>query len=471
MKKILLVIVMITIFGSANLAFAYNNSFSDVPAEHWAYDAVNKLAQADIISGYDGRYFGDRTMSRYEFAAILAKAMDNYDKADATNKQLLDKLSAEFASELNKLGLRVAKVEAKTNVWVGGDTRFRILGDDPKNPGAHKLAKTDVFDFRQRIKFNGNINDNYSWQARVGANWGNKFGNTDSAFGSNLYLDTFNVTAKNVLGFDSIRIGRSALDSFGNGLIGKALNADGVLVNRKFDNMTFRAWTGNYKNNGGNGSGLPTVDNQAYQLTTGDLGFKLSKNLSMGVGYYWADVPGNTSTMNTSFGTFDSSKGYDISVKYQFAGLTLLGDYIGSKLENATSGLPNDPRGWVVQVSNGTGPGATAAYYSSLPLVNVKKAGDQAWSVSYRSVDAGALPGGAGGFDTQSVAYPTNPYNVYLKSTDNVNVLFLAYEYVVAPNVMMSLEWQDFKIKNQGLTNLPAKKLEQTYMLKFEFFY
>ena len=175
--------------------------------------------------------------------------------------------------------------------------------------------------------------------------------------------------------------------------------------------------------------------------------------------------------MNTSFGAFDSSKGFDISAKYQFAGLTLLGDYVGSKLKNATSGLPNDPKGWVVQLSNGTGPGATAAYYSALPLVNVKKEGESAWAVSYRSVDAGALPGGAGGFDTQAVAYPTNPYNVFLKSSDNVNVLFLSYEYVMAPNVVMSLEWQDFKIKNQSLTNLTDKKLDQTYMLKFEFFY
>ena len=52
------------------------NPFSDVPANSWAYDAVNKLAAEGIIDGYpNGTFGGDRLMTRYEMAQIVAKAM------------------------------------------------------------------------------------------------------------------------------------------------------------------------------------------------------------------------------------------------------------------------------------------------------------------------------------------------------------------------------------------------------------
>ena len=52
------------------------NPFSDVPAGHWAYDSVNKLASAGIVDGYgNGTFGGDRLMTRCEMAQIVAKAM------------------------------------------------------------------------------------------------------------------------------------------------------------------------------------------------------------------------------------------------------------------------------------------------------------------------------------------------------------------------------------------------------------
>ena len=60
--------------GVSATAFAAN-PFSDVPAGHWAY-VVCKLAAAGIVDGYpDGTYKGDRTMTRYEMAQIVAKAL------------------------------------------------------------------------------------------------------------------------------------------------------------------------------------------------------------------------------------------------------------------------------------------------------------------------------------------------------------------------------------------------------------
>ena len=73
MKKTLLLAMTIAM-GITASAYAAN-PFSDVPAGHWAYDAVNKLAAEGVVEGYPyGTYGGDRLMTRYEMAQIVAKA-------------------------------------------------------------------------------------------------------------------------------------------------------------------------------------------------------------------------------------------------------------------------------------------------------------------------------------------------------------------------------------------------------------
>lgn len=485
MKKsfsfLLITVLIVTLTG---ITYAASASFSDVPAKHWAYDAVNKLASAGLIDGYgDGTFRGDRSMNRYEFAVLTQKAVEKYERADDANKKLIDNLSAEFAAELNRMGARIAKVEAKTNTWIGGDTRMRFIGNSPSV--GKKLQGSDRYDFRQRIKFWGTINDNMSWQGRLSSNWGNKWGNTDSPYGSTAYFDIMNVTAKNAFGLDSVRAGRSALDVIGYGLIGKPMAVDGLLINKKIGDVKFNAYTGNIKSDTVLGTGGTVKDpntgkdiddsGNSNQLTTAQVKFDVTKNLNMGLGYYWADIAGTSNpnglgTMNTKLGSFDSSKGYDISVRYKMGGLTLLGDYIATTLVNPKD-LSGSPKGWVVQLSNGKGPGATAVYYNAALLVNPMQKGTDAWSVSYRSVDPGALPSGAGGFDTTAVAYPTQGYNVFSHGTDNVDAWYLTYENVLAKNVVLSLEYQDFKIKNRSLTNLPSDNLDKAYKMQFEFFY
>jgi hypothetical protein len=108
-------------------AYAASPSFSDVPKDHWAYGAVGKIAESGLIDGYsDGTFRGKQAVSRYEFAIVITKALEHYDKADAANKALLDKLSAEFAAELNTLGTRVTKVEKKLGTFkINGNMRLR----------------------------------------------------------------------------------------------------------------------------------------------------------------------------------------------------------------------------------------------------------------------------------------------------------------------------------------------------------
>ncbi len=131
-KKILIsAVTTALVVGAASTTFAAANPFSDVPADSWAYDAVSTLAADGVIDGYpNGTYQGQNTMTRYEMAQIVARAMAKTD-VDKADKALVDKLAAEFADELDNLGVRVADLEKKSdNVKWGGKIRYRYYSTD-----------------------------------------------------------------------------------------------------------------------------------------------------------------------------------------------------------------------------------------------------------------------------------------------------------------------------------------------------
>ena len=148
MKKSL-VLAMAMALGVTASAYAAN-PFSDVPAGHWAYDAVNKLAAEGVVDGYpDGTYGGDKLMTRYEMAQIVAKAM-----AKGAN---VDKLAAEFADELDSLGVRVANLEKKAdNVKITGEIRASYRDVDGDVNGHEGIL-------RSRLWVNGQVNEDWSY--------------------------------------------------------------------------------------------------------------------------------------------------------------------------------------------------------------------------------------------------------------------------------------------------------------------
>ena len=166
MKKSL-VLAMAMALGVTASAYAAN-PFSDVPAGHWAYDAVNKLAAEGVVDGYpDGTYGGDKLMTRYEMAQIVAKAM-----AKGAN---VDKLAAEFADELDSLGVRVANLEKKAdNVKVTGEVRasYRDVDTDAAGHDGHEGL------LRSRLWVNGQINEDWAYTGMFENNqdFGNKTG-------------------------------------------------------------------------------------------------------------------------------------------------------------------------------------------------------------------------------------------------------------------------------------------------------
>ena len=151
MKKSL-VLAMAMALGVTASAYAAQ-PFSDVPAGHWAYDSIAKLAAAGVIDGYgDTTFGGDKLMIRYEMAQITARAM-----AKGAN---VDKLAAEFADELDNLGVRVANLEKKAdNVKITGQIRARYEDTDADDINHASL--------RSRIWINGQANDDWSYTAML----------------------------------------------------------------------------------------------------------------------------------------------------------------------------------------------------------------------------------------------------------------------------------------------------------------
>ena len=175
MKKTLVsALTTALVVGAASTTFAAANPFADVPADHWAYDAVAQLVQDGIINGYgNGTYVGDQNMSRYEMAQIVAKAMAKSDAADNNNKALIDKLAAEFSDELANLGVRVADLEAKTdNVKWEGLVRYDWNTTNfAQNQGrdSHRKPETNVL--KLRLEPTMTINENWTAHARIDADF------------------------------------------------------------------------------------------------------------------------------------------------------------------------------------------------------------------------------------------------------------------------------------------------------------
>ena len=156
------------VVGTASVTFAAANPFSDGPAGHWAYDAVAQLARDGVINGYgDGTFRGDRNITRYEMAQMIAKAMAKNPKG--VDKALLDKLIAEFRDELDNLGVRVAKLEKHADMvkWTG-ELRYRYWSNRSADRGWDR-DKSNVDQLQLRLFPTAEVNDHWNVKARLTA--------------------------------------------------------------------------------------------------------------------------------------------------------------------------------------------------------------------------------------------------------------------------------------------------------------
>ncbi len=176
MKKILAIAAAAALTTGVSAYAA--NPFSDVSTSDWAYQAVADLSDQGVVIGYpDGTFRGERNITRYELAQIVARMMAREDQLNAEQRATLEKLANEYADELANLGVRVSKLEKKVgNLYWSGDARMQyqhnldILGgltDDKKNiMKDHK----DTWNGRIRINADAEVNDKVTVSGRFVTN-------------------------------------------------------------------------------------------------------------------------------------------------------------------------------------------------------------------------------------------------------------------------------------------------------------
>ena len=201
MKKILALAAVAALTAGVSAYAA--NPFSDVTPSDWAYQAVVDLSEQGVVEGYpDGTFKGERNITRYEMAQIIARMLAKEDQLNAEQRATLDKLAGEYADELANLGVRVANLEKKVgNISFSGDARMRYQ--------SKSLDQKDGWNGRIRINVKGQVNDSTYVQGRFLNEMDFKGNDTSSTSMDQLYVN--HNFGKDV----SVRLGRQPI-SFGD---------------------------------------------------------------------------------------------------------------------------------------------------------------------------------------------------------------------------------------------------------------
>ena len=324
MKKSL-VLAMAMALGVTASAYAAN-PFSDVPAGHWAYDSISKLAAAGVIEGYgDDTFRGDRLMTRYEMAQIVAKAM-----AKGAN---VDKLAAEFADELDALGVRVAALEKKSdNVKITGQFRYHY---ESYKQGSYVAGKADkkghTSKLRTRLTLTGKVNDNWNYvglienQQDLTDNKGNETTNFQRAY------------LQGRLGGLKVTAGRQDYTLVDGEVYGTRM--DGIDI-KYGDKVRLGAYYGkptdmasfSYQTSTDGGKTWETENEGRYDRMWGvNAAADLGKYFTLGVGYdEFGDFSDYGTTERVKFKDIEKSKIFNAGLKYKAKDFTLGATYLHS---------------------------------------------------------------------------------------------------------------------------------------------
>ena len=307
MKKILAIAAVAALTAGVSAYAA--NPFSDVTPDDWAYQAVSDLSDQGVVEGYpDGTFKGERNMTRYELAQIIARLMAKEDQLNAEQRATLDKLAGEYADELANLGVRVGNLEKKVgNIYWSGDARMRYRDNSVGN---------DTWDGRMRINVKGQVNDTTTVNGRLTYNMNFK----DSTKDSGVYMDTLNV--KHQFGDFAVTLGRYA-NNFGNEYswrFGDSHNFDGAELSYAKDAFNAKVGFGQWDTDYTVDQKAAMDDQDAFYAKAG-YDFNFAK---LGVDY--VKFQGNN-TAKQSFSGNDELLGVDLSIPFAQK-WAVLGEYV-----------------------------------------------------------------------------------------------------------------------------------------------
>ena len=398
MKKILALAAVAALTAGVSAYAA--NPFSDVTPDDWSYQAVSDLSVQGVVEGYpDGTFKGERNMTRYELAQIVARLMAKEDQLNAEQQATLDKLAGEYADELANLGVRVSNLEKKVgNLYWSGDARMRYQD---------KGNNADAWNGRIRLNVKGQVNESTYVQGRF-LNEMDFKGNGDS----NTTMDQLYVNhnfSKEV----AVRLGRQPI-AFGN--------QGGWLIN---PNKGYDGAQASYKN------GKLALTTGFGQLNaTKKVGDKVVGTAAADKDFYFAQGAYNFGFAKLDANyiaakeTNDNTEIYGVGLNIPVQQFNVFGEYW-----NNTTAKDNDTA-WNAGLSYGK--------------ADWKKAGTWDLAVVYNDVDEGLFLEGMSGLQT-------TPLNFLNKAT-NVTYWNALANVTLQKNVQLHAEYA-FSVDAEGVDN------------------
>lgn len=395
----------------AACAFAAN-PFVDVPTDSWAYKSVVELADAGIIQGVDGSYFqGERNITRYEAAEMVAKAMAHMDKASVEQRALINKLADEYADELNNLGVRVSALENRVgNVKLSGDARIRFQHQDTSSEASTGYKKDASWDYRVRVRANAKVNDRTTVTYGISTDDINFADNGAASDNGNIFTDDAKVDYN--FGGDHWNLSVGRTDTYvlgGENAYGFQYGDVFDRAELKYTNDHFAATAGYGKFKAGDTKAGDTVEDAAVE-GNGLLGVKTGygelegffgggRAAGSAVGVYYNDFNGiNGFKADDLWGAYAS---------LNFGKWNALANY-----EKINNDVTNDPEVWIGKLTYGSADSDARGSWD-------------AW-VEYINSDKGALLGGA-----------TNSWRDD-SVLDNVKSWGVGIDYTLAKNVILT---------------------------------
>ncbi|MCH3902784.1 MAG: S-layer homology domain-containing protein [Limosilactobacillus oris] len=404
-KKIVTSLAAMMAVGAA-CAFAAN-PFVDVPSDSWAYKSVVELADAGIIQGVDGSYFqGERNITRYEAAEMVAKAMAHMDKASVEQRALINKLADEYADELNNLGVRVSALENRVgNVKLSGDARIRFQHQDTSSEASTGYKKDASWDYRVRVRANAKVNDRTTVTYGISTDDINFADNGAASDNGNIFTDDAKVDYNFGGNHWNLSVGRTDTYVLGGE------NAYGFQYGDVFDRAELKYTNDHFAATAGYGKfkAGDTVEDAAVE-GNGLLGVKIGygelegffgggRAAGSAVGVYYNDFNGiNGFKADDLWGAYAS---------LNFGKWNALANY-----EKINNDVTNDPEVWIGKLTYGSAASDARGSWD-------------AW-VEYINSDKGALLGGA-----------TNSWRDD-SVLDNVKSWGVGIDYTLAKNVILT---------------------------------
>lgn len=407
-KSLVLSLALATSVAAMSTAFAAANPFADVPSKHWAYDAVSQLAKDGVVDGYSDKTFqGDKTMTRYEMAQVVGKAVARADKASAADKKLIDKLSTEFAAELNNLGVRVANLEKNaSNLKFTGDVRLRY-----DNLSGTTYDKGTAWKDRYRLNMTSQINDKVTFNARYVFD-DDKFNQETKG-----RLSDLNLSSK--VGATTVTAGRYSLNmgptTYFSGTTG---DVEGIMTNSKVGNFGLMLGYAQARNTG--------TASLISNMTIKNFDFA-EATYTAGKAKIYADY-----FKNLNSGTFGVADAYDIfggALAYKFdKNWAVTGEYYKNSADDA-------------KLANGDAPKATLArlQYKGASAANP---GTFGLFFEYGKMEGDALP-----YKFTGAFAKLNYADINGASDNGIKFYNVEFDYGVAKNVTFNAMYQ-FGIKD-----------------------